>query len=69
MKDSPCNGCGRRSVEPNCHGYCKEYKDWRTGIWAEKAALAVGKDADAHTRQTIRLNCKRAKTRRQKGQI
>ena len=68
MKDSPCNGCGERSIEPNCHGYCKRYADWLEGIRAEKAARGVARDADAHTEQTIMRNCRRAKTRKQKGQ-
>lgn len=68
MKDSPCYGCGDRRVEPNCHDVCARYAKWKEQMRVEKAARAVGREADAHTGDTIRRNCKRAKTRRQKGQ-
>ena len=39
-KDSPCNGCSKRT--PTCHGGCKEYKEYRAELEAEKAkAYAV----------------------------
>lgn len=47
MMDSPCKGCGKRSVAPNCHGYCQEYRDWRAALWAEKDAAQAGREADA----------------------
>ena len=27
---SPCKGCERRTVHPNCHGTCEEYKAYAT---------------------------------------
>ena len=68
MKDCPCNGCGKRSAEPNCHGYCREYRDWRAALWAEKDAAQAGRDADAHTRQVICRNLRRANGKKQVGQ-
>lgn len=68
MKDSPCNGCGRRSVVPNCHGYCKEYKDWLAGVWAEKDALRDWTEADDVNKDRLAKNCRKVKSRRQVGQ-
>lgn len=32
MNNCPCwnngNGCDKRTVKPNCHDTCQEYKDW-----------------------------------------
>ena len=36
LTDSPCyrNGadCPRRCADPNCHGTCKEYIEWRAAM-------------------------------------
>ncbi len=69
MKDCPCRGCGKRSVEPNCHGYCQEYKDWRAKVWAEKDAMRNNwSEADAHKQDHLAKNCRRAKAKWQVGQ-
>lgn len=68
MKDCPCKGCGKRSVEPNCHGYCQEYKDWRAGIWAEKEALKEWNEADNRRTDHVARNCRRYRSKRQVGQ-
>lgn len=68
MNDSPCRGCGRRSVAPNCHGYCQEYKDWRAEVWAEKDALRDWTEADDINKERLAKNCRRAGVRRQVGQ-
>ena len=28
----PCKGCVERVAEPNCHGACERYKEWRAKI-------------------------------------
>ncbi len=28
MINSPCKGCERRTVKPNCHATCQDYKDF-----------------------------------------
>lgn len=47
MKQSPCwnNGqdCPKRTIHPNCHENCKEYKDWVEENAKEKIANASQK--------------------------
>ena len=69
MKDSPCNGCGRRSVAPNCHGsQCKDYSDWLAEVHAERDALRDWTEADDVNKERLAKNCRRVKSRRQVGQ-
>lgn len=28
----PCKGCEDRIPEPNCHGTCEKYKEWRAKL-------------------------------------
>lgn len=69
MKDSPCNGCGRRSVAPNCHGpQCKDYSDWLAEVHAERDALRDWTEADDVNKERLAKNCRRTGARRQVGQ-
>ena len=40
MIDSPCNGCDRRTTDPNCHdpARCEKWKTYREKKDAEQAA-------------------------------
>ena len=68
-KDCPCKGCGRRTVEPNCHGpACREYTDWLAEKRAEQKALRDWTEADVRRQEHLARNCRRAKTKRQVGQ-
>lgn len=67
MKNSPCYGCQRRSAI--CHAQCEEYPAWVAELKAEREAARQTQDADAHTKRTIERNQKKAKTRKQVGQL
>lgn len=66
MKNAPCYECQERSEI--CHAQCTRYHDWVLEVKSERDAARAGRDADAHTKRTIEINSKRAKTRRVVGQ-
>lgn len=70
MTNSPCYKCEDRTE--GCHSTCKAYQDWLVVHEKERSArwlyFASTRDADAHTKHTIEINCKRAQTKRRVGQ-
>ena len=66
MKNSPCYKCTNHSTV--CHAECVAYREWLDDYHAQTAAARITADADAHTKQTIERNCKRAQTKRRVGQ-
>lgn len=66
MTNSPCYKCLHRSAI--CHGSCVEYHAWVADLREQQKAARVANDADAHTKRTIEINSKRAKTLRRVGQ-
>lgn len=68
MKNAPCYKCKYR--HPGCHTeICPYgYHEWREKLRKEREAAKKAKQADAHTRDTIEINLKRAHTIRQVGQ-
>ncbi len=68
MKNAPCYQC--RFRHPGCQtALCPYgYPEWKAVRDAERAAAQITADADAHTKRTIEINAKRAKTKRQVGQ-
>ena len=72
MRQSPCyndgKGCELRTVEPNCHDTCEMYLAWVADLAAENDERRKPGEADAHTKQTIARNCKRAGLKKRVGQ-
>lgn len=48
MTQSPCYTCSNRTMV--CHATCTAYRDWTVEVHKERAALNIGKEADAHTK-------------------
>lgn len=65
MTNSPCFECAERSL--GCHADCEKYIALAAQNTANAAKRRIPADADAHTKETIYRNCKRAKTKRQVG--
>lgn len=65
MINSPCYECLERVL--GCHADCEKYIAWAAQNMAQAAKRRISADADAHTKETIYRNCKRAKTKRQVG--
>ena len=61
LPDCPCRGCEHRTAE--CHGKCRNYKDWKTAQSMERERIASAKRGDQlMTEHEIR---KRLETARQ----
>lgn len=65
MINSPCYECAARVL--GCHTDCEKYAAWVAQNAEQAARRRIPADADAHTKETIYRNCKRAKTKRQVG--
>lgn len=68
MKDCPCRGCGKRTVEPNCHDACGEYAEWLADDHRRKEALKERNEADERKWERLARNCRRYRSKRQVGQ-
>lgn len=68
MKDCPCRGCGKRTVEPNCHDVCGEYREWLAEVHRRNEALKEWNEADERRKEHLAKNCRRAKAKWQVGQ-
>lgn len=69
MKNSPCynNGADCPYRTEYCHADCEIYAAWVEDRKREREKAREPAQADAHTKATIAINCKRAKTKRQVG--
>lgn len=68
MKDCPCRGCGKRTVEPNCHDACGEYTEWLAEVHRQKEALDEWTEADSRRTERVIWNCRRHNAKRRVGQ-
>ena len=66
MNNSPCYKCPDRTLV--CHASCVAYREWLESHHAQQVAARIAVDADAHAKQTIARNMKRANTKRRVGQ-
>jgi len=62
-------GCGKRTIEPNCHDACEEYGEWLAERRKRQAAENTGKEADAFRWDARERYFKRMNGRERVGQV
>lgn len=61
LTKSPCKDCTKRSIDPPCHGRCKEYLEYQRDVEIIRAARAKNNEEHNTYVQMIIKNADRRK--------